>query len=86
MEADATLAGRVPGAEDINRYMRQFGFDYTENPNCTVGYGGASDGVHGDVELIFLEPPGRFGSISTSIRSWMGIVAAPARWTGSATR
>ena len=35
----------------INTYMRQFGFDYTEHPNCTGGYGGHIDGVHGAVDL-----------------------------------
>ena len=37
--------------DDINTYMRTFGFDYTENPNCTGGYGGHIDGVHGAVDL-----------------------------------
>jgi hypothetical protein len=49
MEADSSLAGKL--YSDINTYMRNFGFDYTENPNCTGGYGGHLDGVHGDVEL-----------------------------------
>jgi len=49
MDADPSLAGASD--EDINRYMRMFGFDYTENPNCTGGYGGHLDGVHGDVDL-----------------------------------
>jgi hypothetical protein len=49
MEADASLAGKL--YSDINTYMRRVGFDYTEHPNCTGGYGGHSDGVHGDVEL-----------------------------------
>jgi hypothetical protein len=49
MEADSSLAGKL--YSDINTYMRTFGFDYTENPNCTGGYGGHLDGVHGDVEL-----------------------------------
>jgi hypothetical protein len=30
--------------------MRAFGFDYTEHPNCTGGYGGHIEGVHGDVD------------------------------------
>ena len=51
MDADASLAGTLD--EDINRYMRRFGFDFTENPNCTGGYGGHSDGVHGDVDPDF---------------------------------
>jgi hypothetical protein len=49
MEADESLAGRPYG--DINSYVRQFGFDYTEHPNCTGGYGGDIDGVHGEVGL-----------------------------------
>jgi hypothetical protein len=49
MEADASLVGQLYGG--INTYMRQFGFDYTEHPNCTGGYGGHIDGVHGDVEV-----------------------------------
>ena len=49
MEADAALAGR-PYSE-INTYMRGLGFDYTEHPNCTGGYGGHIDGVHGDVDV-----------------------------------
>jgi hypothetical protein len=49
MRADASLVGKK--YSDINTYMRQFGFDYTEHPNCTGGYGGHIDGVHGDVDL-----------------------------------
>ena len=48
MEADPSLVGTT--YSDINSYMRRFGFDYTEHPNCTGGYGGHIDGVHGDVE------------------------------------
>jgi hypothetical protein len=48
MEADPSLVGTTYSG--INSYMRQFGFDYTEHPNCTGGYGGHMDGVHGDVE------------------------------------
>lgn len=48
MEADPSLVGKK--YSDINSYMRGFGFDYTEHPNCTGGYGGHIDGVHGDVE------------------------------------
>ena len=47
MDADASLVGKLYG--DINTYMRRFGFDYTENPNCTGGYGGDINGVHGQV-------------------------------------
>jgi hypothetical protein len=49
MEADASLVGKLYG--DINTYMRRFGFDYTEHPNCTGGYGGDISGVHGDVDV-----------------------------------
>jgi len=49
MEADPSLVGKR--YSDINTYMRRFGFDYTEHPNCTGGYGGHIDGVHGDVDL-----------------------------------
>ncbi len=48
MEADPSLVGKR--YSDINTYMRRFGFDYTEHPNCTGGYGGHMDGVHGDVD------------------------------------
>jgi hypothetical protein len=48
MEADPSLVGKT--YSDINSYMRRFGFDYTEHPNCSGGYGGHIDGVHGDVE------------------------------------
>ncbi len=48
MEADPSLVGKR--YSDINTYMRRFGFDYTEHPNCTGGYGGHIEGVHGDVD------------------------------------
>jgi hypothetical protein len=32
----------------MNTYMRTFGFDYTEHPNCSGGYGGHADGIHLD--------------------------------------
>lgn len=47
MEAEGSLVGQPYGA--INTYMRRFGFDYTEHPNCAGGHGGHIDGVHGDV-------------------------------------
>jgi hypothetical protein len=47
MEADASLEGLLYSG--INTYMRRFGFDYTEHPNCTGGFGGHIDGVHGEV-------------------------------------
>jgi hypothetical protein len=46
MEADASLAGKI--YSDINTYMKRFGFDYSEHPNCTGGYGGHISGVHGE--------------------------------------
>ncbi len=49
MEADASLVGKL--YSDINTYMRRFGFDYTEEPNCTGGFGGHIEGVHGAVDL-----------------------------------
>jgi hypothetical protein len=49
MEADESLVGKLYG--DLNTYMRRFGFDYTEHPNCTGGYGGHIDGVHGDIDV-----------------------------------
>jgi len=56
MEADSSLVGMTYSG--INSYMRRFGFDYTEHPNCTGGYGGHIDGVHGDVEADpFLNRP-----------------------------
>jgi hypothetical protein len=48
MDADASLVNKL--YSDINAYMRTFGFDYTENPNCTGGFGGHIDGVHGAVD------------------------------------
>jgi hypothetical protein len=49
MEADPSLVGKL--YTDINSYMKRFGFDYSEHPNCTGGYGGHIDGVHGAVDL-----------------------------------
>jgi hypothetical protein len=49
MEADESLVGQKYG--DINLYMKRFGFDYSEHPNCTGGFGGHIDGVHGDVDV-----------------------------------
>jgi hypothetical protein len=49
MEADPALVGQLFGG--INTYMKQFGFDYSEHPNCTGGLGGHMDGVHGDVDV-----------------------------------
>ena len=48
MDADTSLEGQ--SANDINTYMKTYGFDYTENPNCTGGFGGDNDGVHGASE------------------------------------
>ena len=36
--ADPSLVGVLYSG--INTYMRRYGFDYTEHPNCTGGYGG----------------------------------------------
>jgi hypothetical protein len=49
MDADPSLAGKL--YNDINTYMRTFGFDYTENPNCTGGFGGDINGVHAAAEV-----------------------------------
>jgi hypothetical protein len=49
MNASPSIVGQPFGA--INTYMRQFGFDFTEHPNCTGGFGGHLDGVHGAVDL-----------------------------------
>jgi hypothetical protein len=49
MEADASILGKL--YSDINTYMRRFGFDYTEHPNCAGGFGGDIAGVHGAVDL-----------------------------------
>jgi hypothetical protein len=48
MDADASLLGKL--YVDLNTYMRRFGFDYTENPNCTGGFGEDIDGVHAAVD------------------------------------
>ena len=48
MSADPSLVGVLYSG--VNSYMRNFGFDYTEHPNCTGGYGGHIDGVHGTVD------------------------------------
>jgi len=60
MDADASLAGKL--YPDINTYMRKFGFDYTEHPNCTGGFGGHIDGIHGavDTDAFFNQPVFRF--------------------------
>jgi hypothetical protein len=60
MDPDPSLAGKL--YSDINTYMRTLGFDYTENPNCTGGYGGHIDGVHGAVETdsVLDQPVFRF--------------------------
>ena len=49
MDADGSLTGKI--YSDINTYMRRFGFDYTEHPNCNGGFGGDIMGVHGAVDL-----------------------------------
>jgi hypothetical protein len=47
MNADSSIAGR-PFTE-INTYMKNFGFDYTEHPYCSGGFGGHADGIHASV-------------------------------------
>jgi hypothetical protein len=47
MEADPSMTGKT--YSEINAYMKKSGFDYSEHPNCTGGYGGHPDGVHADV-------------------------------------
>lgn len=49
LNAAPSLVGVPYGG--INSYMRQVGFDFTEHPNCSGGYGGHLDGVHGAVDL-----------------------------------
>jgi hypothetical protein len=44
MDADASLAGKI--YSEINTYMRTLGFDYSEHPNCSGGFGGHIDGIH----------------------------------------
>ena len=48
MMADPSLVGELYSG--VNSYMRRFGFDYSEHPNCTGGFGGHMDGVHGTVD------------------------------------
>ncbi len=49
MQSDSTMPGKK--YNEINNYMKPYGFDYTENPHCSGGYGGHQDGVHCDTEL-----------------------------------
>ncbi|MCD2425771.1 polysaccharide lyase [Niabella pedocola] len=49
LDASASLTGKA--YEDINTYMKTYGFDYSEHANCNGGYGGHPDGVHCTVEL-----------------------------------
>jgi hypothetical protein len=44
----ASLEGKL--YNDIHTFVRSYGFDYSENPHCTGGYGGHNDGVHLAVE------------------------------------
>jgi hypothetical protein len=48
MNADSSMAGK--NYNELNTYMKRFGYDYSEHPNCTGGYGGHPDGIHGSVE------------------------------------
>jgi len=49
MNASEALAAQDPLTQSlsgVNTYMKTYGFDYTENPHCTGGYGGDNDHVH----------------------------------------
>lgn len=48
LNADASMVGKDYSA--INSYMKKSGFEYSEHPNCTGGYGGHIDGVHCSVD------------------------------------
>ncbi|MDR1810959.1 MAG: heparin lyase I family protein [Prevotella sp.] len=48
LTVSSSLEGKLWG--DINTYVKSYGFDYTENPHCTGGYGGHNDGIHLAVE------------------------------------
>ena len=47
---------------EINTYMKTFGFDYSEHPHCTGGYGGHPEGIHCDIvqDATFAKPVFRF--------------------------
>ncbi|MBZ4190621.1 polysaccharide lyase [Niabella beijingensis] len=49
LESNASMPGQNYSA--INTFMKTYGFDYSEHPNCSGGYGGHPDGVHCDTEL-----------------------------------
>lgn len=49
LDADASLTGKT--YSDINVYMKNYGFDYSEHANCSGGYGGHMDGIHSEVEM-----------------------------------
>jgi hypothetical protein len=42
--------------------MKTFGFDYSEHPHCTGGYGGHPEGIHCDIvqDATFAKPVFRF--------------------------
>lgn len=44
LDADIALEGKP--YNEINTYMKTLGFDYSEHPNCSGGFGGHLDGVH----------------------------------------
>lgn len=48
MTTDSAMVGKPYSA--INTYMKTFGFDYSEHPSCSGGYGGHPDGIHCDTE------------------------------------
>lgn len=48
------LAGQDPLVQSrsgVNTFLKTVGFDYSENPHCTGGYGGHDDGIHMMAEL-----------------------------------
>jgi hypothetical protein len=51
--ASQELANQDPLAQSrsgVNNYIKTYGFDYSENPHCTGGYGGDDDNVHDRAE------------------------------------
>jgi hypothetical protein len=44
LDADPAIAGKP--YNEINTYIKSYGFDYSEHPNCSGGYGGHIDGIH----------------------------------------
>jgi len=49
LNASEELAAQVPLTQSrsgVNNYMKNYGFDYSENPHCSGGYGGDDNNVH----------------------------------------